>query len=63
VQYATRAIRAGQLSVAAAYYFGAQAAASLRRAPPGFVQQMIDNPMLAIGCAQSAVLCPSRARV
>mmetsp|Transcript_2163 Transcript_2163/g.7065 ORF Transcript_2163/g.7065 Transcript_2163/m.7065 type:complete len:153 (-) Transcript_2163:2200-2658(-) len=49
VQYAIRAIRASQLAVAAGYFFGAQAAASLRRAPPALVEQMSDNPMMAIG--------------
>mmetsp|Transcript_21742 Transcript_21742/g.65979 ORF Transcript_21742/g.65979 Transcript_21742/m.65979 type:complete len:138 (+) Transcript_21742:237-650(+) len=49
VQYAIRAVRAGQIGVALSYFFGAQAAASLRRAPPSFVQQMSDNPMIAIG--------------
>lgn len=49
VQYGIRAVRVGQLAVALSYLFGEQAAASLRRAPPAFVTQMGENPLIAVG--------------
>ena len=49
VQYTVRAVRAAQVGVAIAYFFGEQIFAKLGRAPPSVIQQMHENKLVAAG--------------
>lgn len=49
VQYAIRAVRVAQASVAGLFFFGEQLFASLRRPVPKIVGQMHENKLLAFG--------------
>lgn len=49
VQYSIRAVRVAQASAAILYFFGSQIFGAVKRPPPGFVEAMHANPLLAIG--------------
>jgi len=49
VQYAIRSIRVAQVGVAAAFFFGEQLFASLRRPAPQILGQMQENKLLTAG--------------
>jgi len=49
VQYAIRAVRAGQVAAVLGYFFGQQAFARLGQAQPYILQRMQENPLIAVG--------------
>jgi len=49
VQYAVRAVRAGQAAAVLGYFFGQQTFAKIGRTQPYFLQRMQDNALIAIG--------------
>ena len=49
VQYGVRAVRAAQLAVGTAYFFGDQLFGSLRRPVPASVRKLQENALFAVG--------------
>lgn len=49
MQYAIRAVRAGQLAAVLGYFFGQRAFARMGRAQPYVLQRMQENPLVAVG--------------